>query len=295
MSAATTASAVAGVFRDAGVTGRLHALDIDTGREFAVGAAEPVVMASVFKLPLLVAFFRLVGEGVLDAREPVVLGPGQRCAGATGTSVLLDEVTMSLRDLATMMITVSDNAAADVLFARVGPDTVNATTAELGLTDTHIAFDSRRLHDSLLEDAGTATMSDLWVRLGEPGFAARLRALDPARTNRTTARDMTRLLARIWTDTAAPADACAQMRRMLGLQVWPHRLASGFPYDDVLVSGKTGTLPLIRNEVGVVDYPDGGRYAVAVFTRAATPVVVSPPTDAAIGTAARLAVRHLRS
>jgi beta-lactamase class A len=78
------------------------------------------------------------------------------------------------------------------------------------------------------------------------------------------------------------------------LQVWPHRLASGFPFDDVRVAGKTGTLPTVRNEIGVVEYPDGGRYAVAVCTRSASTAFTLPAADAVIGTAARLAVEHLR-
>lgn len=63
----------------------------------------------------------------------------------------------------------------------------------------------------------------------------------------------------------------------------------GTTSDDVVVSGKTRTLPTIRNEVGVVEYPDGGRYAVAVFTRSLLPIAVLPQADAVIGTAARLA------
>jgi beta-lactamase class A len=76
--------------------------------------------------------------------------------------------------------------------------------------------------------------------------------------------------------------------------VWPHRLRSGFG-DEVTVAAKTGTLPGIRNEAGVVTYPDDGRYAVAVFTRARTYAWQQPNIDAAIGTAARLAVEHLRA
>ncbi len=101
--------------------------------------------------------------------------------------------------------------------------------------------------------------------------------LDPAATNRSTPRDMTRLLGAIWWDEACAPEYAASMRRLLGLQVWPHRLASGFPFDDVHVVGKTGSLPTVRNEVGVVEYPDGGRYAVAVFTRASSPAAVLPP------------------
>ncbi len=106
---------------------------------------------------------------------------------------------------------------------------------------------------------------------------------------------MTTLLGMIWRNEAATPESCAEIRRSMGLQVWPHRLASGFPYDDVAVSGKTGTLPTTRNEVGVVEYPDGGRYAIAVFTRSIGTAQNQPRADAAIGSAARIAVEHLRA
>ncbi|GLY78695.1 serine hydrolase [Actinoallomurus iriomotensis] len=281
-------------FRDAGVTGFLHATDIDTGRQVAVHADEPVVLASVFKVPLLVAFHRQAAEGLLDPTEPVTLPPGDRTTGPTGVSVLLDEVRMSLRDLACFMITVSDNTAADVVLDRVGLEAVNATAADLGLPGTAVDGSGRDLLDSLFTDARASTFGEVWARLDEPGMLDRLRALDPLRTSHSTPRDMTRLLGLIWRDEAAPPAECAAMRRLLGLQVWPHRLSSGFPYDDVVVSGKTGTLLTIRNEIGVVEYPDGGRYAVAVFTRSLLPIAVLPQADAVIGTAARLAVEWLR-
>ncbi|TDD35149.1 serine hydrolase [Actinomadura sp. KC06] len=281
-------------FRSAGVTGFLHAVDIDTGREVAVRADAPVVLASVFKVPLLVAFHRQAGEGLIDPSEQVTLPAEGRTTGPTGVSGMLDEARLSLRDLAFLMITVSDNAAADVVLERVGRDAVNAASAALGLRGTAVEVSGRELHETLLADAGASSVADVWAKLDEPGVRSRLRALDPARTSRSTPRDMTRLLSMIWRDEAAPPAGCAAMRRLFGLQVWPHRLSSGFPYDDVVVSGKTGTLPTLRNEVGVVEYPDGGRYAVAVFTRSPLPVAVLPQADAVIGTAARLAVEHLR-
>jgi beta-lactamase class A len=192
------------------------------------------------------------------------------------------------------MITVSDNAAADAVLDRVGLDAVNATAAALGLPGTLVESGGHDLLDTLLADAEVTTFGELWSRLDEPGMLGRLRALDPHRTSRSTPREMTRLLGLVWRDEAAPPAECAAMRRLFGLQVWPHRLSSGFPYDDVVVSGKTGTLPTIRNEVGVVEYPDGGRYAVAVFTRSLLPIAVLPQADAVIGTTARLAVEWLR-
>jgi beta-lactamase class A len=62
----------------------------------------------------------------------------------------------------------------------------------------------------------------------------------------------------------------------------------------VKVSGKTGTLWGVRNESGVVEYPDGKRYAVAVFVRSDVIRSRLPAADAAIGRAARVAVDHLR-
>ncbi|GAA0938728.1 serine hydrolase [Actinocorallia libanotica] len=287
-------AAIEGAFREAGVVGWLHAVDLDTGRELGVRQDETVVLASVFKVPLLVAFFRRAAAGGLDPVEQVTLPPGVRVAGPTGTSVLLDEVRMSLRDLACLMITVSDNTAADAVLDRVGLDHVNRALADLGLTRTRVTGSAADLHASLMADAGVADPADLWGRLTDPGMTGRLTALDPARSSRGTPRELTGLLAAIWRDEAAPPAECAQMRRMLGLQIWPHRLAAGFPYDDVLVSGKTGTLLTLRNEIGVVEYPDGGRYALAVFTRARSTAATHPRADAAIGTAARLAVQELR-
>ncbi|MEU0566261.1 serine hydrolase [Nonomuraea sp. NPDC005983] len=283
-----TALDLGAVFRAAGVTGWLHALDLDSGREVGHRPDEPVSMASVFKVPLLVEFGRQADAGLLDPAARVTIGAAERSSGPTGISAMLDDVTISLRDLAYLMIAVSDNTAADALAARVGLDAVNAMLTRFGLTGTHVEQNAGQQNDSMAEDAGHG-----WPFL-DPEDLARLRVLDPLRTNRSTARETAALFALIWRDEAASAESCAWMRGVLNLQVWPHRLASGFPYDDVEVSGKTGTLPTVRNEAGVVEYPDGGRYAVAVYTRAFSPALNQPRADAVIGTAARMAVDHLR-
>jgi beta-lactamase class A len=208
--------------------------------------------------------------------------------------MMLDPLTMSLRDLALMMMSVSDNAATDVVCATVGLDRVNATMALLGLTDTVVGGDCRDLFATMTADAGVSSVDEFEVV--DEALLDRIGALDPARSlQRTTPRDITRLLQLVWDDEAAPAEACADIRRILGAQVWPHRLASGFPEDEITTSGKTGTLPRIRNEVGVVEYPDGGRYAVACFTTASRYSVKNPAQDAVIGRAARVAVDALRA
>lgn len=84
------------------------------------------------------------------------------------------------------------------------------------------------------------------------------------------------------------------MREVMRRQPWTHRLASGFPYADVTVYGKTGTFGSLRHEAGVVELADGSAYTAVVFTQAARADNRLPRADAVIGAAARAAVEELR-
>jgi len=277
------------------LTAYVHAVDLATGAEVGLRADDSVVAASVFKVPVLVEVCRQVAAGEHAATDRIDL-PTEAFAvlGPTGLSVTSDAVSLSLRDLYLSMMSVSDNRATDVVMDLVGRDRINATMVELGLPGTVLEGDCGHLFTQLHEDLGlgpeeTLTESDAMLSQAVLGT----RPLDPDRSNRTTPSETTRLLSRVWTDDGIPAAACAEARRVLGLQVWPHRLRSGFS-DGVTVSGKTGTLASVRNEVGVVEFSDGGRYAVAVFLRMARPAGVAPDVDRSIGTLGAAAVAELR-
>jgi beta-lactamase class A len=283
-------------FADAGVHGRLHAMPLGgPAREVGVDPDEPVVMASVYKLPLLVAFCRRVDAGDLDPREQETVDPDGRTAGPTGLSVMRDPVTMSWRDLACSMIAVSDNAAADVLLQRVGVEQVNETLSDLGLERTRVLGGTADVFRSLVADTAAADTAAAFRTLTSNDAAPAVRAYDAVLASATTARDMTRLLAAIWSDRAASPQQCRFARELLGAQAWQHRLRSGFPPVGVRVAGKTGTLAAVRNEVGVVQFDGERPVAVAVFTRAARAEEMLPRADAVIGQAGRLAVTDLRS
>ncbi|GAA2335463.1 serine hydrolase [Streptomyces cuspidosporus] len=293
MALASIEEKVAGVFEGAGARGWLHAIPVGGGREVGVGADEPVVIASLFKILLVLEFARQSAAGQLDPRERVLLTAADRLGG-WGTAGCVDDVEMSLRDLAFFALSVSDNTAADVLMRRVGLDTVRLLAAELGLDRTVVVGGPRELLESMLEDVGArdeAEFAAVFPTLDAERLR-RLRVLDPRRTTRSTARNITRLLALIWRDEAGPPRACALVRELMARQVFRHRLASGFP-GDVGVAAKTGTLPGLHIEAGVVHRPDGGCYAVAVFAETRDPGTANPAVDAAIGRAARLAVDHL--
>ncbi|MER5598836.1 serine hydrolase [Streptomyces sp. NPDC002265] len=280
-------------FAAAGSGGFVHAVDIDSGVQFEYGADNPVLLASVCKIPVLVELYARGDEGILDLSSRVHVQESGRSPGPTGLSVMLDPVDVSLRDLAYWMMSVSDNAATDVLCDLLGIDAINARMAGLGLKEVRLEGTCRDIYDAFDEELGGVDALDL-----SDAEAERLRScrvLHVPSATRGTPRSITTLLSMMWRDQAASAGACAAMRRILGLQVWPHRLRSGFPDDRVTVAGKTGTLPFVRNEVGVVEYPDGGRYAVAVFTCPDALAYVNPPADAVIGTVARAAVDYIRA
>ncbi|MEU3100971.1 serine hydrolase [Streptomyces griseoflavus] len=286
------------VFADAGAEGRLHAAPVRAaaggGGEVAVGADDPVVIASIFKVLLVLEFARQVVAGQLDPRERVRVTAADRLGG-WGTAGCLDDVELSLRDLAHFAMSVSDNTAADLLLERVGLDTVRLLAAELGLERTRIVGGPRRLLESMLAEAGARDEREFAVRY--PALPEdrkrRLAVLDPRHTTASTPREITRLLRLVWNDAAGPAQACAFVRDLMGRQVFRHRLVSGFP-DEVTVAAKTGTLPGLHMEAGVVRYPDGASYAVAVFARTHDLAASRATVDAAIGRAAGIAVGALR-
>jgi beta-lactamase class A len=291
------------VFAGAGAEGQLHAVPVHArttvgaepgGREVGVGADDPVVIASIFKVLLVLEFARQVVAGQLDPRERVRVTAADRLGG-WGTAGCLDDVELSLRDLAYFSMSVSDNSAADLLLSRVGLDTVRLLAKELGLKRTRIVGGPRELLESMLAEVGARDEREFAVRY--PALSderkRRLAVLDPRHTTAGTPREITRLLRLIWTDAAGPPQACAMVRDLMARQVFRHRLVSGFP-DDVSVAAKTGTLPGLHMEAGVVRYPDGECYAVAVFARTHDLTASRTTVDAAIGRAAGIAVGHLR-
>ncbi|SDG79510.1 beta-lactamase class A [Sinosporangium album] len=279
------------IFTEADAEGFVHVREVDGDGEVGVLPDAPVVLASVFKIPILLEYARQVAKGTLEATERLTVTAEYR-DGGIGTAGCLDDVSLTVRDLAHFMITQSDNAATDVLLRRVGLDNVHATLRGLGLDRTRLIGGCQELMATLLDDLGIAS----WEEFGDVD-EERIRALpvrDPEQTTSSTSRETTSLLAAIWREEAGPAEACAEVRRIMYNQVWPHRLSSAFG-DEVRIGAKTGTIMGIRNEAGVLEFPDGARYAAAVFLRPRGLGVRLPKADAAIGEAAKAAIDHLRS
>ncbi|MFB4291521.1 serine hydrolase [Nonomuraea sp. ATR24] len=290
------------IFDRAGCQGALCVRPLTGDAEIGLRSAEPVVPASVVKVQIALEAETWFADGRLDPRERVTLRAAARTPGPVGTSLFEDDTVISLRDMVTLALTISDNHTADTLLRRTGVAAVNATAARLGLAATVVESDLAAMLDSMGRELGRAGWEDLvtWSAGAPPEEVARAerrlpgcRALDPARGTRTTPRDMTELLRLIWSDAAGPAAACARVRALMGRQLTRHRIASGFR-QPVRVAAKSGGLAgVVRNEIGVITCPDGGRYAAAVFTRS-EPGADDAAINAAIGAAAARAVALLR-
>lgn len=293
-------------FIQAGCDAALHVLDLQTGREIGVRPDSPVVLASVFKVFVALEIYAQIADERLDPTEPVDLKPGDLTAGPTGASAFVDPARISLRDLCLMMLSVSDNAATDILLARVGIDAVNARLAACGCHASRVEADLRTTFDQLAVDIGLETYDQLAAArsgaLGDEAMArshdgARIdasRPFDALRTNRSTPRDLTRLLRAVWTDEAASPQACADLRAAMAQQV-ASRLGRDLP-DEATIAAKTGSLTgRVRNEAGVITHADGRAFAVAVFTRAHAPFRRVSAIEAEMARAAASAIAVLRS
>jgi beta-lactamase class A len=298
---ATARDTLAAQLTAVGVRGYVHAMDIDTGVEISLDADTPVVAASVFKVPVLVELCRQYSTGQRSPVERIrIAADERRTDGGTGLSAMLDAVELSLRDLSFLMMSVSDNRATDIIVDLLGYEAINGTIKRFGLETTVVVRDCAGLFETVEEDLGTS-LEDLAEAAAAGAVSAELRrklqgtrAATAELTNHTTPRDIATMLAAIWRDEVIGAEACAEVRRILAQQAWPHRLTAGFPHSDIKVSGKTGTLFYTRNEAGVVEFPDGGRYAVGIFLREPTEELRNPDADRVIGTVAALAVDYLR-
>lgn len=282
------------VFDAAGADGFIHVRDLDDeAAEVSFRADERVVLASLFKVPILLEYALQAAAGELDRRARHTVTAPYR-SGGSGSDGCAYDIELSTRDLAYLMMSVSDNAATDLLLDVVGLPRVRATLDALGFTGFGVSG-CRELDEPVRRDLRMPPGADFdaWVAQADEEEVRRLSVRDPARVPSSTPREVTALLAALWQDRAGSAEVCAEVRAVMGRQVWQHRLTSGFD-DGVRIAGKTGTEFGIRNEAGVVEYPDGGRYAVAVFLRTHSMAVRQPRADAAIGLAARAAVDFLR-
>lgn len=284
--------ALQAIARDAGVTAWVHARRLGPDPdELGIGGDQPVAIASLYKLPLAIAWADLVEAGDLDPRQRLTLEPSTRTIGPTGVAILLDEVSLTMRDAVRMMLALSDNACADTVLSIVGIDRLTAWLRGAGLRRTRVRHGSGESIGIVQRETGSADPRSAERALADIDHEIETGEYDAATASSSTAKELCRLLDMLWGREGEHHDL---VRAAMANQAWRHRIGSGFPHDDVMVHGKTGSLGRLRHEAAVVAYPDEHPVAVSVLTRAARAERHLPRVDAAIGALARTAVTPLR-
>jgi len=129
--------------RLAGVAGRVDGvvgyeiLDLTSNERIAHLERETFPTASAIKLAIVYELFKQAGDGRIKLEEPVTLDRA-KAVGGSGVLVHMGTPTLSIRDYATLMVTLSDNTATNVLIDRLGMADISRRMQQLGLAGTKL-------------------------------------------------------------------------------------------------------------------------------------------------------------
>ena len=208
--------------------------DLTTGEHFFLHEDEVFAQASSIKITVLANLYLQAQQGRLKLTDSYMVQSSDLVPDSDIMGGLTPGVTrLTLRDLATMMVAVSDNSATNVLIDRVGMPNVNAMLDALGLNHTRLR---RKMMD--------------------------LQAAKEGRENISTPREMMTLLDAIYHGKLLNKETTADFFTMLSTNK-----ASFIPRDlppDLKVANKPGELEAVRNDSGIV-FVEGRPYVICVM------------------------------
>jgi beta-lactamase class A len=219
----------------------IYAKNLDTGKEFALRADEPVRTASTIKLPIMAEVYRQVAARKVNWSDELVLTKEKKVSGSGVLTEFSDNTRIDLRTAVNLMIVVSDNTATNLVIDKVTAQSVNEFMDTLGLKDTR---SMRKIGGGGDSQAGLDPQNRIFG-LG-----------------RSTPRDMVRLLEMLERGQIVSKEASADMLNVLRRQQYKDGIGRGVP-DTIPVASKSGSLDRLRSDVGIV-YTRRGRIAMAI-------------------------------
>jgi beta-lactamase class A len=263
--------------RFSGVLG-LAATNLATGQEIAVDADRAFPTASAFKIPVMVEVFRQEREGRLRLDERLEMEPSDIVRGSGVLRDLGPGLAPTISDLAILMIIVSDNTATNMLIDRVGGvEPINRTMQErLGLSSIVV---HNRIDFDLIGD-------------------------DNRRLAEASPRDLMRLCALLGRAELIDADASRQMLGIMRRQHYLNQVPRYVEYNPygpelnvaqkVWFANKTGGLPGMRSDAGVIGLPGDVRIAYCAMTEHSVDTGFTCENEAEIanGILGRLLIEH---
>ena len=242
-------SAIQRTTRSVNATWGVYVKSLETGEEIALDADRQMETMSTIKIPLMVEVLEQIKAGRFKLTDRYTFAEADSQPG-TGTIQRLDYgATMTVKDLITMMIIVSDNTATEVLYRMVGgPEPVNARMQALGLKTTR----AMNVPSTWFPALRAAPTSEQFYRDGRFPFGY------------STAREMGRLLEMMERGTLVDKPSSELMLRIMRGQLYRTRIpryVTGYT-----IPHKTGDfLPYVGDDVGVLEAP-GKTIVLTVFT-----------------------------
>lgn len=210
-------------------------LDLNSGDTILYHADEVFPTASSIKVPLLAELYRQAQEGKLKLADVYTVRAADDVPDSTIFNGLTPGLTqLTLRDLAQMVVAVSDNAATNVLIDRVGMANVNSLMQSLSLTKTKL---QRKMMD--------------------------INAAKEGRENLATPREFMMLLEDLYRGRILNAQYTDDLIKLLATtKDSPMQRALG---ENVKVADKPGELDAVRSDIGII-YAPNRPFVIAVMT-----------------------------
>nr|WP_242018516.1 serine hydrolase [Pseudanabaena sp. FACHB-1998] len=212
---------------------QMMVVDIDSGAFAQIGANQAIAAASTIKTPILVAFFQDVDAGKIKLDEQLEMTADVKVGQAGDLQYLPTGTKISALETATKMIVISDNTATNMIIKRLGGLAVlNQRFKSWGLNSIVI---NNQLPD--LEGTNTISTQDLVTLLA---MIDRGKLIEPRSRDR-------------FMDI---------MRRPITNTLLPQGIG-----EEARIIHKTGDIGLAVGDAGIVDMPNGKRYAIAVMVK----------------------------
>jgi beta-lactamase class A len=217
-----------------GVLG-LAILDLTSGQTFFLHPDDVFPQASSIKVAVLADLYHQAQDGRLKLNDVYTVQASDMVPDSAIMLGLTPGITrITNRDLATMMVAVSDNAATNVLIDHVGMDNVNSLMDQLGLPHTRLR---RKMMD--------------------------IKAAAEGRENVSTPREMMTLLEDLYRGKVLNKEFTDDFFKMLSTKkesFIPRELP-----DDLQIANKPGELEGVRNDSGVI-FAGKRPYIICVMT-----------------------------
>jgi len=255
----------------------IYVRDVVSGETAGKNANRLFQLASTFKVPILVAAMRQAERRHFNLDRRVTVHNQDKIAGSI-LAHLDDGLALTIRDLLTLMIIVSDNTATDIILDEIGGySAVEHEMRKMGLQDIYLHQSVRELLHSIEPvDDLVLTEYDYVQYIKRTGIKPTTQAvMNPAVSNFATARVMTDLFYLIETGRTTDKELTDQMRNILLRQQYDDRIPADLPYA-TRVAHKTGSIAGVRNDTGIIYLPNDRPIALTVFVEYAVIQIDSP-------------------